>query len=472
MRTKHKRLFLFVIAIFFVNALNAANFFTNLTADWNSMGLAWGENITWTTIAPNPLTLNQDKIFIGRDDGVNSPAHHVVLNGELIGKNGVEIYIYKNSTLEIKGDLTAQNKFVINVYDGAKFIVTGNVTINSGDGTAGDLTINGEADVTGSISGNGTITGSGSLTVSGTIDNSILINPDNESSVNVVGNGATYCPPTNLKADVKFSENKYIVTLNWEYIIECGALRFEIKRTLGNSIFIDSIGITKSTTFTWEDTDPSLKTESNPIYEVQAVYSNDIKSTPVVYSFVDDPLPIELMFFTAETSNKGVNLNWATATEINNDFFTIERSLNGNNWEVIDYLTGAGNANYMIEYSFTDANPYQGVSYYRLKQTDYDGKFEYFAPVAVNMTKSAGMSEIINVTFNSSSMEVWFQNEQQNSILLVADIQGRIIAQHTLNSEDFVQNVKVNFPRNYNGEVVMVRLVSSEKSHERKYMVR
>jgi hypothetical protein len=178
------------------------------------------------------------------------------------------------------------------------------------------------------------------------------------------------------------------------------------------------------------------------------------------------------MFFTAEAANEVINLNWATAAEINNDFFTIERSIDGSNWEIVDFLTGAGNANYMIEYSFTDANPYQGVSYYRLKQTDFDGKFEYFAPVAVNMTKSAGSSEIVNVIFNSSSMDVWFQNEHESTILLVADIHGRIISQQTLNSEDFVQNVKVNFPRNYNGEVVMVRLVSAEKSDERKYMIR
>lgn len=98
-----------------------------------------------------------------------------------------------------------------------------------------------------------------------------------------------------------------------------------------------------------------------------------------------DPLPIELLSFSFEIHPGVVLLRWITATEINNDFFTIERSRDMLQWEELGKIQGAGNSNELLSYNFSDRNPVRGISYYRLKQTDFDGKFEYFAPVAVNM---------------------------------------------------------------------------------------
>jgi len=98
---------------------------------------------------------------------------------------------------------------------------------------------------------------------------------------------------------------------------------------------------------------------------------------------IQDPLPIELLSFTANADHEFVRLHWATATETNNDFFTIERSTNLNDWEVLGFIDGAGNSSRPLQYVFTDYNPLSGISYYRLKQTDYDGKYEYFGPLAM-----------------------------------------------------------------------------------------
>lgn len=75
--------------------------------------------------------------------------------------------------------------------------------------------------------------------------------------------------------------------------------------------------------------------------------------------------------------NQHVKLNWQTASEINNDFFTIERSSNGNNWQEVNKIKGVGNSSSRLSYSEIDYNPYNGLSFYRLKQTDFDGQFEY-----------------------------------------------------------------------------------------------
>ncbi len=89
-------------------------------------------------------------------------------------------------------------------------------------------------------------------------------------------------------------------------------------------------------------------------------------------------LPIELVFFTAQNiDNKLVKLEWQTASETNCDFFTIERSKDGSSWTPILKVNGAGNSLSTINYESFDNNPLNDVSYYRLKQTDYNGNFTY-----------------------------------------------------------------------------------------------
>ncbi|MBE7441929.1 MAG: T9SS type A sorting domain-containing protein [Flavobacteriales bacterium] len=102
-----------------------------------------------------------------------------------------------------------------------------------------------------------------------------------------------------------------------------------------------------------------------------------------------NPLPIKLISFKANLVKKDVWLEWKTETEINNDYFTIERSANLENWEFVKKLKGAGNSNTVINYSAIDEKPLTGVSYYRLKQTDFNGDFSYSDVVAIN-NKSLG----------------------------------------------------------------------------------
>jgi hypothetical protein len=100
------------------------------------------------------------------------------------------------------------------------------------------------------------------------------------------------------------------------------------------------------------------------------------------------PLPIELIRFEADCNDGKVNLNWATATETNNDFFTLYKSPDAKTWVEISRVAGAGNSNAVTNYSATDDN-YQGnIAYYRLKQTDFDGKFVWFNVSVANCTKA------------------------------------------------------------------------------------
>lgn len=91
----------------------------------------------------------------------------------------------------------------------------------------------------------------------------------------------------------------------------------------------------------------------------------------------DSFLPVELIEFSARAMESDVKLSWVTATETNNDYFTIERSRDGRSFENLGIVFGKGNSTVINEYSFMDNNPLNGMNYYRLKQTDFDGQFSY-----------------------------------------------------------------------------------------------
>jgi len=95
-------------------------------------------------------------------------------------------------------------------------------------------------------------------------------------------------------------------------------------------------------------------------------------------------LPIELVSFNASCENGRVRTSWTTATETNNDFFNLEKSEDGINFKTLAIVKGAGNSSQKLCYSTIDNEPYSGISYYRLGQTDFDGKYSYSKIVAVD----------------------------------------------------------------------------------------
>jgi hypothetical protein len=91
----------------------------------------------------------------------------------------------------------------------------------------------------------------------------------------------------------------------------------------------------------------------------------------------NNPLPVALLEFSVACQNGLASIQWSTASETNNDFFSIEKSPDMETWETVNVVPGAGNSNSVINYSIMDPQVFSGTSYYRLKQTDFDGKFTY-----------------------------------------------------------------------------------------------
>ncbi|MBA3972221.1 MAG: hypothetical protein H0X46_08780, partial [Bacteroidetes bacterium] len=140
----------------------------------------------------------------------------------------------------------------------------------------------------------------------------------------------------------------------------------------------------------WNTLGPGAISVSGITGTVSSSASPTFPSSPMQFTFgaptLVNPLPIELLSFTGYSASNGNQLTWSTATEINNDYFDIERSSNGADFSKIGTLDGNGNSITTIVYNFTDATPLTGINYYRLKQVDYNGSFSYSNMISINGT--------------------------------------------------------------------------------------
>lgn len=150
-------------------------------------------------------------------------------------------------------------------------------------------------------------------------------------------------------------------------------------------------------------------------------------TTPTTFGTPFSPLPITLINFNATQKNNAILIKWSTSSEINNDFFTIENSKDGENFKTIKTIKGAGFSNEVLNYTFLHENPHLGINYYRLKQTDYDGAFTYSDIIAVNFKHTDSKLNIFpNPILNQQvTLSGLLKDDVYN--ISVCDISGRII---------------------------------------------
>jgi len=139
-----------------------------------------------------------------------------------------------------------------------------------------------------------------------------------------------------------------------------------------------------------------------------------------------NPLPIELINFTGIPVDNIVNLFWTTSVEINNDYFTIEKSNDGITFTKLIDVKGADNTNTYKNYTATDRQPYSGISYYRLKQTDYNNNSKYFNVVSVNYNVLQTITIYPNPLEGTACLHVEISGYQNQEVVIVLkDMQGR-----------------------------------------------
>jgi len=175
-------------------------------------------------------------------------------------------------------------------------------------------------------------------------------------------------------------------------------------------------------------------------------------------------LPVKLVSFTGEKGKSFNELFWITASEINSEYFEVQRSSDGVNFESIGTVKGAGNSNNILQYSFVDYEQPSGTSYYRLKQFDYDGQNETFNTVAIDNNSSSEFK--MNALFPNpanASVTVNFQASELGShFIFINDAQGNEVFAATIAT--LQGDNKFQLPtQNYASGTYFVRIVSPKK---------
>ena len=160
-------------------------------------------------------------------------------------------------------------------------------------------------------------------------------------------------------------------------------------------------------------------------------------------------LPVELISFTAksviEDGKNMVVLNWTTLSETNNDYYTIERSSDGMHFEELSRVQGAGTTTDISTYYAADENPFMGVSYYRLKQTDFDGRTERFDMVPVEISSDlSGVSVYPNPAKEELTISFRSNEIREDYSVMVYSAVGQVIHQQAIVASKGSNAVKLN----------------------------
>jgi hypothetical protein len=179
--------------------------------------------------------------------------------------------------------------------------------------------------------------------------------------------------------------------------------------------------------------------------DVGIIYNNPTCITSITLN--PNPLPINLLTFTGECLPNQIRLNWETASESNNDYFSIERSQDGTNWSEIGKMNGAGNSSSSRKYFLNDENQMNEVSYYQLKQHDFSGVTRSYSPISVQNCFSGNEALSIYPNPAKNAININFNGDVEHVInTSIIDLFGRktyqsSIYQSAINTEDFEDGI-------------------------------
>ncbi len=159
-----------------------------------------------------------------------------------------------------------------------------------------------------------------------------------------------------------------------------------------------------------------------------------VNTTLVVIESPDAPLPIELLNFEAKPNQGTVILTWETQSETDNDYFTIERSIDGVSFKKLGEVNGNGTTTVSLAYTFIDRSPQNGDNYYRLKQTDYNGKVSFSDIRIANLESIKIAVSIVPVPVTREYFDLNYNGSESQVIYEIFDVFGIRI------QSDFIQN--------------------------------
>ncbi len=172
-------------------------------------------------------------------------------------------------------------------------------------------------------------------------------------------------------------------------------------------------------------TNPATSTSNNVTYALGA-------STALILTDASNPIPVELVSFTAQRKGSVNELQWTTAQELNSRWFIVERSTDGSSYTAIGQVAAMGNSSTLKNYAFTDNAPIKGINHYRLRMVDKDNGFQFSL---VRKVRNEGLADVAiypNPVTDKLTVEVQ-ADRAINGQLLVTDVSGKLIYSRTVN---------------------------------------
>jgi hypothetical protein len=333
-------------------------------------------------------------------------------------------------------------RIIVNNYLSAKYAIA--LTVN--DKYAGDNAANGDYDreVAGigqestgsSTSFSASVSGGLSLSVNSGLDNGDYILAGHAVATNttittdVGGMTGTnkarwqriwYVDVTNTAANIN---------TNIEFDMSDGGMNSFTLGVVSDYVLLYRAGQTGN----WTELTPASAISGDRILFNNITLTNDGYYTLGTRNYFASPLPITLVSFTAVAEKGVVNLSWTTAAEKNNDYFTLEKSKDGETFLPFKTIKGAGNSGQLKEYRSLDESPLEGISYYRLKQTDYDNEISYSTIVAVDRNSDVGDFVV-------------FPNPNKGNFhikLLKTNVEELLVTLRNVNGASILLNLKMN----------------------------
>lgn len=321
---------------------------------------------------------NNGYLDVGSDFTNNSNASpgfisngDVIISRDFTNNGSGEVVFNSGTSLNVGNDFTNNNDATLN----GNVYVDNNITNNGGSSLS--IGSNSIVEVNNSLTNNSNITLDGGL---------------------VVGSGGVNNGGGNMDGSGLFQVDGGLT--NWG--------------TIGGSLDVCS-----------SDASTNPITNGNNVTGSATICSNGGANFPIVPAA---PLPVELASFEAKANGNTVELIWVTLSELNNDYFTIERSKEGVTFIELDYVEGQGTTNERTVYNYTDVNPHDGKSFYRLKQTDFDGRSESFEIVSVLLKSDAEIDVSLYPNPTNGRDVIYLKVPQNNDSefnVLINDLLGK-----------------------------------------------
>ena len=183
-----------------------------------------------------------------------------------------------------------------------------------------------------------------------------------------------------------------------------------------------------------------------------------------------NPVPVELVYFRGNMLPKGVVLEWQTASELNNDFFEVEVSSDGENYMIIAKIDGQGTSTAINNYEYIDRYPATGLNYYRLKQTDFNGDFEYSKIISV-MNESPprlSFSAYPQPAVSNLTLQIMAIDDTSEMNLTIYNLGGIVIKNFSL--DPMTKQLPVDISEFTNG-LYLVRLAQANQFYHGKIII-